>query len=125
MHASELHNHLAQFTGSKTLTRHSLVRRVLMTEGVMFLAKAAAAHWLTDAIASYLLHESVRSEPFQMWTLTVNTNAHQGELKMTDGNSSAPIVTQILDYTDFPLGEIALWLVADADNWVLMLPSEY
>lgn len=125
MWASDLLNHLAQFTGSETLTSHSLVRRVLMTEGVMFLAQAAGAYWLTDAVASYLLHESVRSEPFQVWTLTVNTNAHQGELKMTDGNSSAPIVTQTLDYTDFPLGAIALWLVADGDNWVLMLPSEY
>lgn len=44
---------------------------------------------------------------------------------MTDGNSSTPIVGQTFDYTDFPLGEIALWLVADGDNWVPMLPFEY
>lgn len=41
MHASDLLQQLAQLTGSETLTRHSLVRRVLMTEGVVFLANAA------------------------------------------------------------------------------------
>lgn len=125
MHASQLLNHLAQFTGSETFTRHSLVHRVLMTVGVVFQANAAGAHWLTDAIGSYLVHELVRTEPFQVWTLKVDAASRQGELAMTDGNSSVPIVSQTFDYTNFPLGSIALWLVADGDDWVLMLPSEY
>lgn len=125
MHPSDLLQKLAQFTGSETFTRHSLVRCVLMTEGVLFLAKEARAHWLTDSIASYLVHELVRSEPFQVWTLKVDPASRQGQLAMTDGNSSPSIVGQTFDYTDFPLGEITLWLVADGDNWVLMLPSEY
>jgi hypothetical protein len=44
---------------------------------------------------------------------------------MTDGNGSEPIITQRIDYTDFPLEQIDLWLVADGKNWVLMLPTEY
>nr|WP_148283299.1 DUF6876 family protein [Reyranella massiliensis] len=91
----------------------------------MFLANAAGAHWLTDSIASYLVHELVLVEPFQVWKLKVDTASRQGELATTDGNSSTPIVTQILDYTDFPFGEIVVWLVSDGSHWVLMLPSEY
>lgn len=125
MDASDLLNHLAQFTGSETFTRHSLIPRVLMTEGVVFLANEAGAHWLTDAVASYLCHESARREPFQVWRLAVNCLTRSGQLTMTDGNNSTSLITQTLDYTDFPLAEIDLWLVADGENWVLMLPREY
>lgn len=125
MEASDLLNHLTQFTGSEAFTRHPLIPRVLMTEGVVFLADKAGAHWLTDAIGSYLYHDRIRGEPFQAWKLTVNVLTRRGELTMTDGNSSAPLISQTLDYTDFPLAEINLWLVADGENWVLMLPSEY
>lgn len=44
---------------------------------------------------------------------------------MTDGNSDTPIVTQAIDYTDFPLDEVTLWLVRGGPTWTLMLPSEY
>ena len=125
METSDLLNHLAQFTGSETFTRHPLIPRVLMTEGVVFLADKAGAHWLTDAIGSYLYHDRIRGELFQVWKLTVDCLAHCGELTMTDGNSSAPLISQTLDYTDFPLAEINLWLVAEGEHWVLMLPTEY
>jgi hypothetical protein len=35
------------------------------------------------------------------------------------------IIRQEIDHTDFPLDEIALWLVVDGDHQVLMLPGEY
>ena len=125
MHPSDLRAQLAQFIGSETLTRHSLVRGVLLTEGVMFLANAAGAYWLTDAIASYLCHDKARAEAFQVWSLNVNVQSRSAELTMTDGNTRAPLITQTLDYTDFPLHKIELWLVADGEHWVLMLPGEY
>jgi hypothetical protein len=56
------------------------------------------------------------------WSIPVTRHA---VLAMTDGNSSTPIITQALTYTDFPLDEITLWLVSDGDYRVLMLPSEY
>jgi hypothetical protein len=125
VHPPDLHAQLAQFTGSETFTRHPLVHRVLLTEGVVFLANAAGAHWLTDAIASYLGDHRARREAFQVWRLKVDLQSRRAELVMTDGNSSTPIITQALDYTDFPLDEIAMWLVAESEHWVLMLPSEY
>jgi hypothetical protein len=125
MHPTQLQAHLAQFTGSETFTRHGLARSVLMTEGVVFLAQHAHAHWLTDAIASYLHDPRAKREEFQVWQLSVDTSTRRAVLSMTDGNSTKPIITQSLDHTDFPLDAITLWLVASGNHRVLMLPSEY
>jgi len=92
---------------------------------VMFMAKAAGAYWLIDAIASYQCETRVFAEAFQVWTLKVDPVARSGVLTMTDGNTPEPIVTQSLDYTDFPLEAFTLWLVDDNRHQVLMLPSEY
>jgi len=125
MQASKLRTLLAHFTGSESYTRHPLARSVLMTEGVMFLADAAGAHWLTDAVASYQHDERVRREEFQVWKLAVDDHTRRAILAMTDGNTERPIITQHVEYTDFPLNEIVLWLVRSGSHWVLMLPSEY
>ena len=125
MHPTQLAAQLAQFTGSETFTRHGLARSLLMTEGVVFLAQHAQAHWLTDAIASYLHDTRASQEEFHVWRLDVDAVTRHATLVMTDGNSSTPIITQALDYTDFPLDEITLWLVASGNHWVLMLPQEY
>jgi acyl transferase domain-containing protein len=116
---------LAQFTGSTTFTRHGLVRSLLMTEGVAFLADQAGAHWLTDTIASYQHEPVARAEPFQAWSLVVDAATRSAVLTMTDGNSSTPIIRQQIDWTDFLLAEIALWAIAEGDHRVIMLPSEY
>lgn len=125
MHPTDLLAQLAHFTGGENFTRHGLVRPMLMTEGVVFLAEAAVAHWLTDAIASYLHDARAKREEFQVWQLSVDGITRRAVLSMTDGNSAKPIITQALAYTDFPLDEITLWLVASGDHRVLMLPSEY
>lgn len=125
MEAHSLAAQLAQFTGSATFTRHGLVRSVLMTEGVAFLADQAGAHWLVDAIASYQHEARARAEPFQAWSLVVDATTRSAALTMTDGNSSRPIIQQEIDYTDFPLAKIELWAVSDGDHRVIMLPSEY
>lgn len=125
MNSKELQSHLAHFIGSETVTRHGLVRSVLMTEGIAFLAQVAQAHWLTDAIASYVHDPRASAEGFQAWSLVVDPITRRGMLSMTDGNSDQLIITQELDYTDFPLDEIAIWMVAEGPRWVMMLPSEY
>ncbi|MDO9502771.1 MAG: hypothetical protein Q7J52_21940 [Falsiroseomonas sp.] len=125
MNSAELEAHLAHFNGSATVIRHSLVRSVLMTEGVVFLAHAAQAHWLMDAIASFVHDPRASAEQFQAWHLSVDAATRRATLAMTDGNSDQPIITQELDYTDFPLDEIAIWLIAEGARWIMMLPSEY
>lgn len=125
MEAHSLAAQLAQFTGSATFTRHGLVRSLLMTEGVAFLADQAGAHWLMDAIASYQHEARARAEPFQAWSLVVDAVTRSAVLAMTDGNSPTMLIRQEIDYTDFPLTEVALWCIAEGDHRVLMLPSEY
>ena len=125
MHPTQLITQLAQFTGSETFTRHGLARSVLMTEGVVFLAQHAQAHWLTTSIASYLHDARAKREEFQVWQLAVDGSTRRATLSMTDGNSTKPIITQAIDHTDFPLDAITLWLVASGNHRVLMLPSEY
>ena len=125
MQPDQLRAQLSHFTGSETFAHHALIPTVLMTEGVRYLADAAGAHWLTDAIASYVLDDRTSQENFQVWHLAVDPRTRKAILTMTDGNSSKPIITQEFDYTDFPLDEIDLWLVASGSTWVMMLPSEY
>ena len=122
---SSLQAQLAQFHGSTTRTRHALVPTVLMTEGMVFLARSAGAHWLTDAIASYIHDPRASQEEFQVWRLMVDVGTHTGVITMTDGESDEAIVTQELDYTDFPLAEITVWLVRAGARWVMLLPNEY
>jgi len=125
MHAHILREQLAQFTGSETFTRHALLPRMIITEGVRWLADNAQSHWWTDVIASYQHLPHVSVEHFQAWRLSVDLTTHAAVITMTDGNSDTPMVQQLIDYTDFPLAEITLWLIAQGEHVVLMLPSEY
>ena len=117
--AAQITAELAHFTGTEKLTPHWLHRTYGMSDGAMFLAETAGAHWLNDAITSYQGDRRVREEVFQVWTLTVADN--RAVLTMTDGDSNTPIVTQRIPFTDFPLPEIKLYLC----NNVIYLPSEH
>jgi len=84
------------------------------TDGVKILAEFAECHWLIDAIASYR-----RIEPFQVWELQVNKKS--AVLTMKEDSGLPVVVKQEIEYTDFPLDNMTLWLI----EGVLILPSEY
>lgn len=109
---------LAHFHGSETVYAHGVSRGFTYTEGVRHLAREGGAYWLIDAVFSHQLNPRVRAEPFQVWTLTVDNG--RAVLTCTDGNDTPPLVTQQIEFTDFPLGVIEMYLEAG----VLMLPSE-
>jgi len=125
MDANTLRDQLSQFTGSTTFTRHRLLRGMCMTEGVVWLADHVGAHWWTDVVASYQHEPHVSAQHFQAWRLCVDTHTRAGVVIMMDGNTDVPLVQQQIDYTDFPLDDITLWLIAQGDYLILMLPSEY
>ena len=125
MDANTLRDQLAQFTGSTSFIRHRLLPRLILTEGATWLADHAQAHWWTDVVASYQHEPHVGAEHFQVWRLLVDTTTHAAVVIMTDGNTDVPLVQQQIDYTDFPLDDITLWLIAQCDYLILMLPSEY
>lgn len=111
---------LRQFTGSETRYRHVLVRDMLYTEGAQFLAERTGAYWLLDEIAlAQRAHRDVAAEPFQMWTLTVDTKA-SAVLACGDGNGKT-VWTKAIPFTDFPLDRVALYVC----DKTILLPSEY
>lgn len=110
---------LSQFTGTEAWHRHGLARKVLYTDGAKHVAESGGAYWLLDEIAFAQSIRTIADEAFQVWKLKVNPN-HSATLACEDGNSKV-IFTKKIEFTDFPLLEIAFYFT---DN-VLMLPSEY
>ena len=113
---------LNQFSGTSELYRHWL-KAFSYTDGVKYLADQASAHWLIDAIASHqtkqLLSDEMLKE-FQIWRLVVNMEEKTARL-ICERDTEDVVLTQDIPFTDFPLPEVKLFLVAK----VLMLPSEY
>jgi hypothetical protein len=111
---------LEQFTGSDSWYRHGINRRVLYTDGARHVAEAGGAYWLLDAIAICQKHvRAVAAEEFQVWKLSVRPD-RAATLVCEDGNGNA-VYTQEIEWTDFPLDEVALWFAND----VIYLPSEH
>ena len=106
-------NELEQFTGTENYYRHAFGGKY--TDGVAYLAEKAGAYWLLDAIFSY-----ARKEPFQVWALAQMPSGHW-TLEMREDSDTPILVRQDIEYSDFPLAKVELWLI----DGVLILPSEY
>jgi hypothetical protein len=119
---------LRQFTGTEHWYRHGLARNVTYTDGAKYMAEHGGAYWLLDVIAiAQRCDKKVAAEPFQSWTLKVSDD-DSAVIVCTDGNYTE-LYRQALEFTDFPLPEIALYCCADGTmpgvDWVILLPSEY
>jgi hypothetical protein len=111
---------LIQFTGSEQWYRHAMVRDILYTDGVKYVAETGGAYWLIDEIAfAQRFDKLLAAEKFQSWKLTVNSD-HTATLDCEDGDGNA-VFSKTIAYTDFPLAEITLYFI----NNTILLPSEY
>ncbi|MDP9178654.1 MAG: hypothetical protein M3O61_13310 [Gemmatimonadota bacterium] len=110
---------LAHFTGTEQWFRHGLVRTVLYTEGVQYVAEHGGAYWLIDEIAFGQAEPAVAAEAFQHWRLSVNPD--QSAILACDDGNNRVVFTKQIAYSDFPLPEIRFYCI---DN-TIMLPSEY
>jgi hypothetical protein len=111
---------LAQFTGSESYYRHGLVRSIVFTDGVKYIADTAGAYWLLDEIAlAQKGQPAVAREEFQVWSLKVNANS-TATLTCEDGNDR-PVFSKTLTFTDFPQDGVTLWFA----NNTIYLPSEH
>ena len=110
---------LSMAAGTEEYHRYSAVRGYpVITDGVRVLAEAAESYWLLDIIGSHQGNEML-DPAFQVWELRVN---HEDRSAVVRGyNDTTLIITQEIEYTDFPLDEIKLYLIAG----VILLPSEY
>jgi hypothetical protein len=115
-----LEHDLRQFTGSENVYKNFTGLRY--TDGVKYLAEKAGAYWLIDAIGSYQRDKRLqieRLQEFQLWTLTVKENV--GLLQCFEDSGVPATLEQEIEFTDFPLPEIKLYV----EGGVLLLPSEH
>ena len=108
---------LDQFHGTDHWYQHGLTP-IKYTDGVRFLADGAGAFWLIDDICFAQKCRAVCAEEFQTWTLKVVDKT--ATLTCDDGNGRV-VYSKRIEFTDFPMQEIKLWLTDQA----LLLPSEY
>ena len=116
MTPEEIKSELKYFTGSENYYKFPF--NIMITDGVKFLADSCQCYWLITNIASYQLLDKVKSEPFQVYKMTVKD--HSAIINIEDGNNHV-IASYDIPFTDFPLEEIELWF----SNNVLYLPSEH
>jgi len=109
----EILDGLAQFYGTCQWWKNAALN-FTYTDGIKYLWESCESYWLLTAISSYK-----RTEPFQVWTLTVKDRI--ATLTMKEDKNLPVLVKQEIPYTDFPLDEIQVWLI----DGTLILPSEY
>src|SRR5581483_7257555 len=110
---------LVGFRGTENYWQH-WTKRLVYTDGVRYVAQRGGAYWLIDAVASHQADPIARQEPFQVWVLSRLTG-NAAALEMNDGNTERAIIRQEIEFTDFPLDSLTLYLT----DGVLMLPGEY
>ncbi len=121
METTEIKQALDNFKGTSQYYLHYFPGelKLLLTDGCDYIREKCEANWLFDSILSYQLKSQIREEPFQVWKLQKQPD-ETWHLLCEDGNKKV-IAVQSIEYSDFPLEEIVIWLV----DGVAMLPSEY
>jgi hypothetical protein len=125
----EIEQALPQFIGTNGYHRVSPFHgKLVLTDGVKWLADNAACHWLVDIVASY--QPECRKDPMlqamQFWTLSV---ADDKGIVICERDTGNVAFRQAVPFTDFPLDEIKIWVEpgeteADGPVMVAMLPGE-
>jgi hypothetical protein len=125
--AQEIQSGLSQFIGSEEFYRISAFTPWLIaTEGVKWLADNAECWWLVDAIASHQLacRKDEALKFMQFWTLKTDLAVGTGVLTC-ERDAGDIAITQHIDYTDFPLPEIRIWVEGVwGQQMTMMLPGE-
>jgi hypothetical protein len=123
MTPEELQSQLANFYGSENLYHRSTPILIYYTDGIKWLQENANCYWLTDLIASYQTTEFKKANDRQFWKLVVTDSSAVITCDDGDGNVS---VAQSIDYTDFPLTDLSIWVEIQEEGRIFIyLPSEY
>ncbi len=123
MTPEELKSQLAGFYGSENLYHRSTPILIYYTDGIKWLQENANCYWLTDLIASYQTTEFKKANDRQFWKLVVTDSSAVITCDDGDGNVS---VAQSIDYTDFPLTDLSIWVEIQEEGRIFIyLPSEY
>lgn len=116
---------LSNFTGTESYHSHAILGTglIYLTEGCHYLREKSSCYWLFDIISSIL--PEIKGEEF--WSVRLKKTGNEAIFTVDDGNGNI-LYTQNIEYTDFPLDEVHLF-VSDLREYgnspVVMLPSEY
>jgi hypothetical protein len=119
MSTHELQSALSHFSGTEKY--HRVLPRLVITDGVEYLASKANSYWLVTAIYSHLVTQAINSE-FVVARLVVSGKT--ANLVLDDGNDQV-ICEQYIEYTDFPLDQVTIYCSYQSRYWVLLLASEH
>ena len=123
MTKDQLLDELRNFYGTEHYYRH--MPGLVITDGVKFLADNAGCYWLLDMVWSYLPVLRKSRDTFFV-VRYAGTPGESGLFFITDDiPANQTYAQQAIEYTDFPLDEIVLYLSATEEEFVLMLRSEY
>jgi len=123
---------LAYFSGTENYHRHGYARSFVLTDGCNYVRENGGqngAFWLFDIIQSYQNDPKIRKcDGFQVWKLIVQPDK-SAVIVLEDGNNHK-VLDQKIDYTDFDLPEITIWVEDSGDGngnllRVALLPSEH
>jgi len=119
---TDLNDQFSQCTGTERYYVH-FTRGFVFTDGVKSMADQYQAYWLIDVIASYQIKKSIKSKPFQIWTIT--SAQSKATIEMRLDTDQPVLIRRQIPFTDFPDGRLQMYYIDDGSNKVLLLPSEY
>jgi hypothetical protein len=123
MTPKKLQSRLSAFYGSENLYHRSTPILIYYTDGIKWLQENANCYWLTDLIASCQTTAFKKANDRQFWKLVVTDSSAVITCDDGDGNIS---VTQSIEYTDFLLPSLSIWVEIQAEDRIFIyLPSEY
>lgn len=123
MNTYEIKRALREFRGTEKYHRHLFPGKspIDLTDGCDFVRTHLNAYWLFDAILSYQCEKILREVKFQIWELRQSKKDLSWLLTCREDSDKKPIITQTIEFSDFPIEEIKIWLIEK----VALLPSEY
>lgn len=126
MTPDEIKTALAQFSGTEGYTRGFL--GLFYTDGTKAMADMCGAYWLLDAIASHQPKAKKACDGLQFWKFEKKDKG--GVLTCRKDSDIPPCVTQEMEFTDFPLDSIDIWVGESSLDGrttvqIAYLPSEH
>ncbi len=120
LNIEQLATELASFIGTEYY--YKINNRLVVTDGVKYLADHANCYWLLILYASHLA--SVNGEADGFTVLKLVRQGSGADIAIEDGNDQV-LAAQHVEYTDFPFNSFSLFACWNGEYWIAMLVSEY
>lgn len=119
----DLKTTLRHFHGTAKYHKHLFPGKspILLTDGCKYVRAACKANWLFDSILSYQCEQVLKGVGFQVWELKRLKKDLSWLLTCREDTGTKPIVNQSIEFSDFPLDYIKIWVI----DKVALLQSEY